>query len=463
MTLRKSLSFRLLTLLLAALFLLPALTFAGCKNNEPTPVAPDADIRAEALLRGLLQRGIGSFGSPCCYEDAGYAERFTFSYHTDMSKITDGAMVYADGVCADEITILRPATQADATELTEALRAHVKEQITAFEGYSPEDVAKLQDARLYRDGGFVILLVSDRADALRAAVSELLADPSLLPEVEPLEEPSDVSEVSDSSETSSEKVSEIPSEPDEPSEKEEPSEPDEPSEKEEPSEPEEPSEKEEPSEPEEPSDKLIWNYPTAVKAGAEVDESYFDDAVFIGDSRLDDLVRYVGAKPQADYTYTSLTASAVFTKNLVDGDTIASALRSGGKFGKCYLTFGFNELGWHTPEPFIADYEKVVALVREVSPDADIFILNLYPVSGSHSEKSLAHPDGLKENNPRVALYNERIADMASRLGLKLVNTCEPIADEKGLLSEQETSDGCHADPVACRRLWAYLKTHTGN
>ena len=425
-------------LLLVSAALIPAL--AGCKEKDPAPADTAVDVRAEALLRGVLAEAGGDFGNPKCYGDEGFADWVGVVYH-DISaeKITDGAVVFANGVSADEIAIFRGADATAADGISEALRTHLKERISEFEGYSPEDVEKLKKAELYRDGGFVILLVSDDAGALRTTVSGLLADPSRLPAVKPIEP-----------EKTSEKTSAVSSEPVSDSAVSEASEPSEPSEV--------PSD----SEPVDP-DRLVWKYDSAVKEGDAVSADFFHDAIFVGDSRLDDLIEYVGPKVQADYTYTSLSVTGVFSRNLVNGDTIETAIRHGGSFGKCYLMFGFNELGWGTPSAFISGYEKVVALIREVSPNATIYLMNQYPVTGAHSDKSLANPDGLNENNPRIAMYNEMLEEMATRLDLKLINTCDPIVDEHGLLAEADTTDGCHADVAACRRLWEYLKTHTGN
>ena len=79
-----------------------------------------------------------------------------------------------------------------------------------------------------------------------------------------------------------------------------------------------------------------------------VDASYFDDALFIGDSHTDGFKDYAGLN-NADYLcHNGLTVwSAVEKAEFPGKQTLAQAL-SGKHYGKIYLMLGINELGTGT-------------------------------------------------------------------------------------------------------------------
>ena len=81
-----------------------------------------------------------------------------------------------------------------------------------------------------------------------------------------------------------------------------------------------------------------------------VDASYFDDALFIGDSHTDGFKDYAGLN-NADYLcHNGLTVwSAVEKAEFPGKQTLAQAL-SGKHYGKIYLMLGINELGTGTAE-----------------------------------------------------------------------------------------------------------------
>ena len=85
-----------------------------------------------------------------------------------------------------------------------------------------------------------------------------------------------------------------------------------------------------------------------------VDASYFDDALFIGDSHTDGFKDYAGLN-NADYLcHNGLTVwSAVEKAEFPGKQTLAQAL-SGKHYGKIYLMLGINELGTGTAESWAA-------------------------------------------------------------------------------------------------------------
>ena len=105
-----------------------------------------------------------------------------------------------------------------------------------------------------------------------------------------------------------------------------------------------------------------------------VNASYFDDALFIGDSHTDGFKDYAGLSTADDLCHNGLTVwSAVEKAEFPGRQTLAQALR-GKHYGKIYLMLGINELGAGTAESWAAQYKVLLDEVRELQPDAIIFL-----------------------------------------------------------------------------------------
>ena len=166
------------------------------------------------------------------------------------------------------------------------------------------------------------------------------------------------------------------------------------------------------------------------------------------------------ARPQvaADYSVVALNVVTVFTTKAIDiggGNkvTVADAIRM-SKFNKCYIMFGINELSWPSHEGVIAQYKKVIALIREVNPNAEIYILNVFPVTYAYWQSHSMM------GNDRVQNLNKLIANMAYEENLRLVNAAEALTGSDGNLPANYSSDGVHGTPEACRKLFDYMCTH---
>ncbi len=87
----------------------------------------------------------------------------------------------------------------------------------------------------------------------------------------------------------------------------------------------------------------------AVPQSAAVDDSYFDDAIFVGDSRTDGLKMYSGLPVSRFWSEVGLTVTKCFQDRFVvlDGQylTVGEALER-ADYSKVYIMLGMNELGW---------------------------------------------------------------------------------------------------------------------
>ena len=85
--------------------------------------------------------------------------------------IDDGAVLQtAGGGVADEVSVLHLKKSEDVSIAKKKLEDRVTERRNQFNGYKPEEVYKLDNARVVVQGNYAALIVSDDADTIEAAL-----------------------------------------------------------------------------------------------------------------------------------------------------------------------------------------------------------------------------------------------------------------------------------------------------
>lgn len=176
----------------------------------------------------------------------------------------------------------------------------------------------------------------------------------------------------------------------------------------------------------------------------EVTEDYFNDAVFIGDSRTVGLFEYGGLEERADFfAKISLTIYDVFTSPVAEDEetggkiTVEDALKK-KQYGKVYLMLGINELGTGNTEYFMEHYTAAVEKIRELQPDAVIFVQGIMRVTGEKDESDPIF------NNTNINDKNEAIAALADNRNIFYIDVNEVVCDENGNLVHEYTIDEIH-------------------
>ena len=168
-----------------------------------------------------------------------------------------------------------------------------------------------------------------------------------------------------------------------------------------------------------------------------VDESWFNDALFIGDSHIEGFCDYGGAPNATYYFKRGLDIWSVLNKPFVGGkQTIPQAL-SQRQFGKIYIMLGINEIGCGTTESYAAQYADVVARLRELQPDAVIYIQAIFHTSQKKSDSSIY-------NNDTINARNAAISTLADGQHVFFVDCNAVFDDENGALTSTYSGDGVH-------------------
>lgn len=187
-----------------------------------------------------------------------------------------------------------------------------------------------------------------------------------------------------------------------------------------------------------------------------VEETYFDDALFIGDSRTVGLSQY-GRLGQADYfADVGLTVFNVWDTALSDTNfsrqTLESLL-SGRSYGKIYLMLGINELGYPM-DSLLSRYQSTVSTITKLQPQADLLLCaNLHVTRTASAATSWLTMENLRRLDTEI----EAMADGEHIFYLDVNPT---FCDEEGYLKEDVTGDGVH--PYAAGyAVWAdWYKEH---
>ena len=194
-----------------------------------------------------------------------------------------------------------------------------------------------------------------------------------------------------------------------------------------------------------------------VPEGAAQEDTYFADAVFLGDSRTEGFHLYSGLKEGTYFYAVGATVESVFTKAVweQEGDKVPLLdAVAGASCGKIYVMLGVNELGWNKVETFTNQYAKVIDRLREDHPDAEVVIQSILPVSAHQDAK------GTYVNNQRIRTFNEAIVALAEEKDCAYVNVAEAVTGEDGCLRPELTSDGVHLNTAGCKIWLDYLRNH---
>lgn len=190
----------------------------------------------------------------------------------------------------------------------------------------------------------------------------------------------------------------------------------------------------------------------------KVDIDYFNDALFIGDSRTVGLGKYslLQSQTEADFfAQTGLSAISVFNiknSDMQENVTLSEKLQS-RIYGKIYIMFGVNEITNDLDEN-LKVFGNLIESIKSYQPDALIFIQANLHVGKGRSESYELY------SNARLDEYNEMLSSLADNKTIYYIDFNAIYDDDEGNLSEEFTCDDLHLNSN-CHDPWIeYLKSH---
>lgn len=198
------------------------------------------------------------------------------------------------------------------------------------------------------------------------------------------------------------------------------------------------------------------------------DKSFFDDAVFIGDSVSVKLASYQSSTHALGnaqfYAASSLSAAnslwevsskSVHPKYNGQKTLVEDCVKySGAK--KVFIMLGMNDIGIYSFDKSIANYKELVARILAKSPDVEIYIQSMTPMT------SISTRADSKLNNTNIKLYNQRLKQMCDEMGWHYLDVASALYDSTGTFLPQEyCSDpvymGLHMSDKGCEKWVEYL------
>ena len=187
-----------------------------------------------------------------------------------------------------------------------------------------------------------------------------------------------------------------------------------------------------------------------------VEDSFFDDTAFVGNSLVRGLELYGGMQGGDFRAVTSTTVvnigmnKSVELKDGTQGTLLQKLFEK--QYGKIYILLGINEIGFE-PDYFAELYGELLDTIAENEPDADIYIMGLSPVTRTKAEEKVFTPE-------RIAAYNEKLYALALDRECYYVDLMDALADEEGYLQEEKSVDGVHLTRSKYVEWADYLRTH---
>lgn len=224
--------------------------------------------------------------------------------------------------------------------------------------------------------------------------------------------------------------------PNQPEQPENPTDPKAPDESEIPTDTETPAQTEKPQVPGVPTE-----LPTVVP-GAKYgeDESFFDDALFIGDSRMVSSAYYARLGKADYFTDVGMNVFQMFSVTASDDNfdaTDLTTLLQNRTYKKIFIMLGINECGYPMSS-LLSAYQEDIDTLKRLQPDATIYLLKVYGVSRSVAESaSYFSPQRLQE-------VNDGIAGLSDGKKVHCLDASHLYCDDEGYMKEEYTSDGVH-------------------
>ena len=180
--------------------------------------------------------------------------------------------------------------------------------------------------------------------------------------------------------------------------------------------------------------------PPTDPAYIDVTEDWFDDVLFIGDSRTVGLREYARLGDADYFCSVGMTVFDATEQQLSDlnfSTTNLEGLLRSKRYSKIYISLGLNECGY--PYDLLMEgYHSLLGTVRKHQPQTVIILHGMITVSRI---KAASEWYFSLENLQKV---NAGIRDFADGNMVRYIDANEHFADEEGYLPSDLTADGCH-------------------
>lgn len=180
--------------------------------------------------------------------------------------------------------------------------------------------------------------------------------------------------------------------------------------------------------------------PPQTDSAAAAPAGYFNDALFIGDSRMVGIAMYAPIEGATNFGTVGLStykiAEAVSEVPDTKGQTFQQVLGA-KKYGKVYIMLGINEIGMDFTTT-MQNMDNIISQIRAAQPGAKIILMaNLHVSAARHYSDPVV-------NNTKIDSFNALLAAKADNTTIFYLDVNPVFDDANGCLDAQYTSDNTH-------------------
>lgn len=200
-----------------------------------------------------------------------------------------------------------------------------------------------------------------------------------------------------------------------------------------------------------------------------VNESILSTCTFFGDSTTYGLHRFNSQNDgKHGKNYYTLQDSQIWTPSdgtFYLGNVVKASVTVNGqtlflgdacrqyKPQKLILTVGINGLATWSKDSFLSCYQKLINTVKTASPNTEIYLQSVYPISPKAQEKL---PNF---TNEKITQLNLWIKELAQENKLLFLNTASVLINENGNLKENyHNGDGLHLSTQGFNAMLSYVE-----
>ena len=211
------------------------------------------------------------------------------------------------------------------------------------------------------------------------------------------------------------------------------------------------------------------------KTGDLVESSWFDDAVFIGDSVTLKLSYFVEDHDDLGKAEFLCAGSLGYTNALWDLDhednvhptlngekiTVDEGAKALGS-KKIFIMLGMNDIGLYGADGAVSSMIELTDKIHEKCPDAAIYIESVTPMVADSSLGGL--------NNTTIKEFDEKLQPICEEKGYTYLDVASAVSDENGNLIYEYCGDppsddnpdamGLHFTDAGCQKWADYLRAN---
>ena len=154
--------------------MLSALCLCGCGEQSSAVVVEYADMQK---LSAAMSAADSSLPDMLTVTDADDNAAINFSSVSDMdyNKVAHYFLTYSSEGKADEICVIALKDQTDVLAAKSALELHKTTRVRMYREYDAAQAPRAESGLVFTDGLYAVLIISDNAEAVKAAFTAEIA------------------------------------------------------------------------------------------------------------------------------------------------------------------------------------------------------------------------------------------------------------------------------------------------